>query len=212
MEPCHPSVKLFTFKLFSVMQYPLQLTFKFFALAPQIAITDASGQSVMFVRQKLFKLKEVINVFADAERTQPLYDIKADRILDFSARYNFTNPNGESLGSVKRKGMKSFWKAHYDVMEGDRVVYSVQEENPWIKILDSLFSEVPILGMFTGYVFNPVYLVSDASGRVVMRLEKTPSFLSRIFTIKQMDKLDEQEQGQILLSLMMLLLLERNRG
>jgi uncharacterized protein YxjI len=194
------------------MQYPLQLTFKFFALAPQIAITDASGRSVMFVRQKLFKLKEVINVFADAERTQPLYDIKADRILDFSARYNFSNPNGESLGSVKRKGMKSFWKAHYDVMEGDRVVYSIQEENPWIKILDSLFSEVPILGMFTGYVFNPVYLVSDASGRVVMRLEKTPSFWSRIFTIKQMDKLDEQEQGQILLSLMMLLLLERNRG
>jgi hypothetical protein len=61
-------------------------------------------------------------------------------------------------------------------------------------------------------VFNPVYLVSDTSGRVVMRLEKTPSFLSRIFTIKQMDQLDEQEQGQILLSLMMLLLLERNRG
>jgi uncharacterized protein YxjI len=194
------------------MQYPLQLTFKFFALAPQIAITDASGRSVMFVRQKLFKLKEVINVFADAERTQPLYDIKADRILDFSARYNFSDPSGSSLGSVKRKGMKSFWKAHYDVMEGDRVMYSIQEENPWIKILDSLFSEVPILGMFTGYVFNPVYLVSDASGRVVMRLEKTPSFLSRIFTIKQMDKLDEQEQSQILLSLMMLLLLERNRG
>jgi uncharacterized protein YxjI len=194
------------------MQYPLQLTFKFFALAPQIAITDASGKSVMFVRQKLFKLKEVINVFADAERTQPLYDIKADRILDFSARYNFSDANGSPLGSVKRKGMKSLWKAHYDVMEGDRVVYSIQEENPWIKILDALFSEVPILGMFTGYVFNPVYLVSDASGRVVMRLEKTPSFWSRMFTIKQMDKLDDREQGQILLSLMMLLLLERNRG
>jgi uncharacterized protein YxjI len=194
------------------MQYPLQLTFKFFALAPQIAITDASGRSVMFVRQKLFKLKEVINVFADAERTQPLYDIKADRIIDFSARYNFSDRTGAPVGAVKRKGMKSFWKAHYDVLEGDRVVYTIQEENPWIKILDGLFSEVPIVGMFTGYVFNPVYLVSDASGRVVMRLEKVPSFLSRIFTIKQMDNLDEQGQAQVLLSLMMLLLLERNRG
>jgi hypothetical protein len=194
------------------MQYPLQLTFKFFALAPQFAITDASGKSVMYVRQKLFKLKEVINVFADPERTQPLYDIKADRILDFSAKYNFSDPNGQSVGAVKRKGMKSFWKAHYDVMQGEQIVFTIQEENPWIKILDSLFSEVPILGMFTGYVFNPVYLVNDPSGRTVMRLEKVPSFLSRIFTIKQMDKLEEAEQNQILLSLLMLLLLERNRG
>jgi uncharacterized protein YxjI len=191
------------------MQYPLQLTFKFFALAPQITIASPDGQTLMYVRQKLFKLKEVINVFSDENRSQPLFDIKADRIIDWSARYN---PTGKDLGAVKRRGMKSLWKAHYDIYEGDRVVFSIQEENPWIKVLDTLFSEIPIVGMFTGYMFNPTYLVQRPDGRTVMHLSKVPSFWSRIFTIKAMDKLEAREESQVLLSLMMLLLLERNRG
>jgi hypothetical protein len=66
--------------------------------------------------------------------------------------------------------------------------------------------------MLSGFVFNPAYLVLRDDASVVMRLEKIPSFFSRQFTIKAMDKLNEQEEKQILLSLMMMLLLEKNRG
>jgi hypothetical protein len=45
-----------------------------------------------------------------------------------------------------------------------------------------------------------------------MRLEKIPSFLSRKFTLKKVDHLDDREEKQVLLSLMMMLLLERSRG
>jgi uncharacterized protein YxjI len=194
------------------MKYPLKLTFKFWALAPQIAVEDAAGNSLFYVRQKLFKLKEVINVFADSQRTQLLYNIKADRIIDFSARYNFSDTMGQTLGAVKRRGWKSLWKAHYDIFDGDEVVFTVTEENPWVKVMDALFAEIPIVGMFTGYVFNPVYLVSRVSGNTVMRLEKQPAFLSRIFTIKRVDQLSDREEVQILLSLLMMILLERQRG
>jgi uncharacterized protein YxjI len=53
------------------------------ALAPQLSVTDASGQQVLYVKQKLFKLKEAVNVFADAAQTRQLYTINADRILTF---------------------------------------------------------------------------------------------------------------------------------
>jgi hypothetical protein len=46
----------------------------------------------------------------------------------------------------------------------------------------------------------------------VMHLSKKPAFLSRIFTIKQVDRLSDREEIQVLLSLLMMLLLERNRG
>jgi hypothetical protein len=194
------------------MQYPLQLTFKFWALAPQITVADPQGQTVFYIRQKLFKLKEVINVFADTNRSQQLYTIKADRIIDFSARYNFADHNGTPIGAVKRRGLRSLWRAHYDIFDGDQVVMTIQEENPWVKVLDALFSEIPLVGMFSGYVFNPVYLVKRPNGGVVMRLEKIPSFLSRIFAIKQVDHLNSREESQAILSLMMMLLLERARG
>lgn len=194
------------------MQYPLELTFKFWALAPQISIVDSQGNLVFYVKQKLFKFKEAITIFADLERTRPLYYIKADRIIDFSARYNFTDSDGKDIGAVKRRGLRSLWRARYDIFDGDISNLNIQEKNPWVKVADALFAEIPVLGMFTGYVFNPVYLVSRTDGTVVMRLEKIPAFLSRKFTIKAVDQLSDREQEQILLSLMMMLLLERNRG
>jgi uncharacterized protein YxjI len=194
------------------MQYPLELTFKFWALAPQISIVDSQGNLVFYVKQKLFKFKEAITIFADVERTRPLYYIKADRIIDFSARYNFTDSNGKDIGAVKRRGLRSLWRARYDIFDGETSNLNIQEKNPWVKVADALFAEIPVLGMFTGYVFNPVYLVSRTDGTVVMRLEKIPAFLSRKFTIKAVDRMSDREEEQVLLSLMMMLLLERNRG
>jgi hypothetical protein len=194
------------------MQYPLQLTFKFWALSPQISIVDAQGNLLFYVKQKLFKLKEAITIFADAERTRPLYYIKADRIIDFSARYDFTDENGIPIGAVKRQGLKSLWRSRYDVFDGDSVNFTIQEKNPWVKVADALFQEIPLVGMLSGFVFNPAYLVLRADSSIVMRLEKIPSFFSREFTIKALDTLDETEEKQVLLSLMMMLLLEKNRG
>ncbi|AUT03944.1 hypothetical protein CLI64_28140 [Nostoc sp. CENA543] len=194
------------------MQYPLELTFKLWAFAPQISVVDSQGNLAFYVKQKLFKLKEAITIFADAEQTRPLYYIKADRIIDFSARYDFTDSNGTYVGAVKRRGLKSIWKARYDIFEGEESNLNIQEQNPWVKVADALFAEIPILGLFTGYVFNPVYIVSRADGTQVMRLEKIPTFLSRKFIIKTIDQMSDREEQQILLSLVMMLLLERNRG
>jgi hypothetical protein len=193
-------------------QYPLQLTFKFWTLAPKISIVDKHGKSVFFVRQQLFRLKEVIDVFADSTLSEKLFTIKADRIIDFSARYNFTNSRGQTLGAVKRRGIRSLWKAHYEIFEGTQVIFNIHEDNPWIKVMDSFFAEIPIVGMFTGMVFNPVYLVTRPNGNIVMRLEKIPSFWSRLYSIKQLNTLNTQEETLILLSQLMMILLERNRG
>ncbi|NIP25047.1 MAG: hypothetical protein GWO38_14835, partial [Phycisphaerae bacterium] len=187
------------------MQYPLVLNFKILAIAPQIFIRDANGSELMYVKQKLFKLKEDINVFSDRSQTTHLYSIKADRIIDFSPRYNFADPQGMSLGAVKRQGMRSLWKAHYDILAGDTPILHIREENPFVKFMDALFGEIPIIGMLSGYVFNPVYLVQRPGemGQTVMRLTKRPSFLESNFTIEAVDpNLSEKEETLILLSVL----------
>jgi uncharacterized protein YxjI len=194
------------------LAYPLTLSFKIVALAPQLSITDANGNLVAYVKQKLFKLKEAVTVFADERQTQSMFTLNADRILDFSARYNFANAQGSPLGSVKRRGMKSIWSAHYDIMDGDTVVMSIKEANPWVKVIDSFFSELPIIGMFSGYLFHPIYMVSREDGTVVMRLEKQPAFFEGKFLVEKQAQLGEIEEQRVLLSLIMLLLLERSRG
>lgn len=194
------------------MNYPLKLSFRILALTPQLSVTDVYGNLIFYVKQKLFKLKESVTVFADEQQVQPLYGIKADRVLDFSARYHFTDQKGTELGSVKRQGMKSLWKARYDILDGNRTVMAIREENPWIKVLDGFFGEIPLIGVFTGYMFHPAFIVSRAQGMVVMRLEKQPSFFESRFTIKKVAELSQTQETQVLLSLLMMILLERRRG
>lgn len=194
------------------MQYPLELSFKILALTPQIAVTDAGGNLVFYVKLKMFKLKEQVTIFSDEEKTRPLYHINADRVIDFSARYHFTDIHGTNLGSVKREGMRSIWKAHYDIFDGDQVVMSIREEKPWVKVADGCIGQIPIIGLISGFIFHPTYLVSRGDGSIVMRLEKQPSFFESKFIVRKDLELDEREETRALLSLMMMILFERARG
>lgn len=198
-----------------MMNYPLQMSFKIVALAPQIRVTDASGQLQFYVKQKLFKLKEAVGVFADEAQTNKLFDINADRVIDFSAKYNFNDANGQPIGAVKRQGMKSLFKAHFDIFANgtDQPAMTIQETNPWTKFFDALFTQIPIAGMFSGYVFHPKYEIARTDGTAVMRLEKLPAFFEGKFQIDKVGEFtDEAEEKRILLSVLMMLLLERARG
>ena len=195
------------------MNYPLNLSFKLLALASQIYVRDANGQLIGYVKQKLLKLKEDINVFADEQQTQHLYNIKADRIIDFLAKYNFTDAQGRSLGSIRRKGMRSIFKAHYLIFdENDTQTMEIHEENGWIKVFDALLGEVPILGMFTGYVFNPSYIVTRLDSSQVARLKKQPAFFEGVFELDPLTQLSDDEEKKVLLAVLTMTLLERMRG
>jgi hypothetical protein len=194
------------------MNFPLDLSFKKIALSPQVKVTDASGAVVLYTKQKAFKLKEAVTVFADVEQTRPLYTINADRVLDFNAKYNIADASGRSLGSVARKGRKSIWRAHYEVLDGGGPSMTIQEENGWTKVGDALFGEIPVLGIFSGYVFNPSYLLTNASGVALMRLSKQPAFMEGRFRVEKLGVMSEADETRAVLSFLMMVLLERRRG
>jgi hypothetical protein len=195
------------------VNYPLNLSFKLIAIAPQITVTDASGNLVMYVKQKAFKLKEAVKVFADQAQTQELYQINADRVIDFSASYHMTATNGYQFGSIKRQGMRSLWKSHYDLFDpAGQHTMTVREENGWVKMGDAVLGQIPLVGMFSGYFLNPTYLVSRPNGQPVMRLSKQPAFFEGKFRIDPLGPMDQTEEMRVLLGLIMMTLLERARG
>lgn len=195
------------------MKYPLELSFKLLAIASQIYIRDADGNLIGYVKQKLFKLKEDINVFADEGQTRHLYNIKADRVLDFSAKYNFTDAGGNSIGSIKRQGMRSIWRANYEIFDaGSNAVLKVNEENGWVKVIDSLIGELPVVGMFAGYFFNPSYIISRIDGTQIARLQKQPAFFEGKFQLSSLIHMSEADEIQVFLSALATALLERSRG
>ncbi len=195
------------------LQFPLRLRFKITSLANDFTATDTHGKIVAYVRQKMFRLKEDIVIYADESQSQVNYRIKADRWLDFSAAYSFYDEHGYEFGKVVRKGWRSIWKAEYELIDQfEKVQYHIREEKPWVKVMDSLLGEVPVVGIFSGYLFNPAYVVTNQQEEIIARLTKLPSFWGREFEINQVGPIDNDDDDRILLGLMMMILLERRRG
>lgn len=196
-------------------QYPLSVSFKILALAPQLTVTDATGKSLIYVKQKLFKFKEKVEIFTDKSKSTKLGTIQANKVIDWSARYFFDTVDGKQIGSVGRKGMRSLWKASYETFNsGDNTPdYKITEENPGAKIMDGLLGQIPIIGFATSYLFHPRYAATqNSNGAVVMRLTKKPALWEGKFTVDKLAELTSQQQLNLLLSFVMLLLLERSRG
>lgn len=195
------------------MDFPLQLAFKIIALAPQISVTDAKGAQVCYVRQKMFKLRESIDIFTDRSKSRKIAEIRANKIIDFSATYQFFDSDGKPFGAVSRKGMRSIFKAHYDILDGGSPDMSIHEENPWIKVLDGLVDGIPIVGAIAGYVLNPSYLVTDLrSGASLVRVRKKRTFLESRFTLEKLNDFAPEKEMRVVLATLMMVLLERNRG
>jgi uncharacterized protein YxjI len=194
------------------MQFPLHIAFKRIALSPQIRVTDARGTLTHYVKQKLFKLKESVTVFADEAQTRRLFDIRADRMLDFNAAYRIADASGKPIGVVRRHGMRSLWRAHYEIQAADGLLLTVSEQNPWVKVLDGLVSGLPIIGLFAGYWFHPAYLLKDRNGTLVMRVQKVPALMEGRYRIEEHSALDGEARDAVLQGIFMTLLLERTRG
>jgi hypothetical protein len=196
------------------LNYPLKFTFKIGTLANDFVIEDANAATLAYVRQKMFKFIEEIQVFTDTNKTALEFTIKANKWIDFSATYVFTDKNGIEKGRVARKGWASIWKARYDVYDQhEHLAFHIMEENAWTKVFDGLLNDIPVLGLISGYVFNPKYIVGRPDGSKVMRLKKNPSMFGRKFTLEKIGPTHNTSEDEcIVLSLMMMILLERRRG
>ena len=94
----------------------------------------------------------------------------------------------------------------------------IKEDNPWVKIGDALFSEIPVVGMFTGYMFHPSYTCYRSSdledvSQPVMKLQKENAFFEGVYNISLIDQnIDREEELSALLSFMLMVQFMRRRG
>lgn len=195
-----------------MFNYPLSLRFKVLAIANQIFVTDSKEEEVCYVKQKAFKLKENVKVFTDSSMTSLLCQIQADSVIDYNVAYDLNSPDGVNFGEIRRKGRKSIFKAHYEILKDGELDMSINEENPMAKVFDTLLGEIPILGFFTGYLFHPSYLVTKNDGTPVLRVKKKASAIERRFSIEKIGEIDPEDEVRVLISLMMMLVREGGRG
>lgn len=195
-----------------MLNYPLDLSFKIVTIGTRVRVTDATGQLVAYVRKKKFRIKEDVGVYADEDQRKLLFRMKADRVVDFGASYSVNASNGAALGAVRQQGVRSLWRSSYTLSDPQNTsIGAIHEENPWTKVLDGLMEAIPLGGTLGGLFFNPAY-IADLRGVPVLRLRKERAVLESRFTIEKLGDFSEEEEELLLAGLIMLVLLERDRG
>ena len=194
------------------MKYPIELNFKLLTFGQRITATDADGNVIMFIKQKMLKLKEQVEVYNDADQTQLLFTMKADRVIDFSANYHVADAQGNDWGAVRRKGLRSLWSAQYEIMQDGQIDMAMSEESAFKKVLEALLGEIPLIGILAIYLINPTYLVSRPDGTPLLRLTKKPAFFEGKFVLEKLNDMPEDDEVRSLLAILMAALLERKRG
>jgi hypothetical protein len=197
------------------IQYPLTATFKLLALSPEVQVRDAAGNMMLQVKQKALTLREDTTVFADEKKTVPLYRMVADRAIGFRAVHRITRLSDNTvIGAVKATGFRSLWKTQYDVTgPQDEPVFTIREENAWIKFIDAMVDELPFGFIFSAFI-NPRYLLTDETGVVRYRITKKRSFIERNFILEQVspDTDEGLDERLVALALIQTIFLERHRG
>src|SRR5690554_6614096 len=91
----------------NMFQYPLNFLFKITTVSNDFTATDASGKTIFFVREKLFKLRDHINIFRDESYKELLYDLVSNKIIDFQQTFTITNAQKQIVGKVRKKTVRS---------------------------------------------------------------------------------------------------------
>jgi hypothetical protein len=195
-----------------LFEYPLELGFKIVTIGTRLRVSDAAGRQIGFARKKKFRLKEDVSVYEDESQSRLRYRLKADRVIDFGASYHVSGPDGEPIGSVRRQGVRSMWKSAYSLVDaGGTEVGLIHEENPWVKVLDSLMEAIPFGDALGGLFFNPAYL-ADLRGATVLRVQKQRSVFESTFRIERRGDFSDREEDLLLAGIIMMVILERDRG
>lgn len=96
-------------------------------------IRTEDGRLLAYSRQKAFKLREDIRVYAEEQQTIELLYIQADQIVDFSAAYRVhDSQSGELIGSLRRKGWTSLFRDSWEILDPQGQVRGrVLEDSGW---------------------------------------------------------------------------------
>lgn len=116
------------------------------------------GNLRFFVKQKAFKLKEEITVFADEGQTRPMLRIKARSIMDVSATYDVTDAaSGQRIGALRRAGLKSMLRDEWLILdEADGQIGTCQE--------DSML--MALVRRFLANIIPQAFTVSSPAGQI----------------------------------------------
>ena len=156
-----------------------------FTIGGAFRIMTPEGKLVFYSRQKLFKLREDIRVYADIKKAKEVLCIHARQILDFSAAYDvIDSETKEKLGALRRKGFHSIMRDKWEILDkSDNYLGKIEE--------DSLFKA--IIRRFFFNLLPQTYTLTSKTGKSLGTIRQIFNLFVHKFSIDF-----SQDKGKVL--------------
>jgi uncharacterized protein YxjI len=116
-------------------------------------IYDAEGNLVLYSKQKAFKLREDIRLYASEDMREEVLSIRARQVIDFSAAYEVVDSvTGEPVGVLQRRGFRSIVRDAWIIADANGVEVGRIEEDSMMLALIRRFLTNLIPQSFTAYI------------------------------------------------------------
>jgi hypothetical protein len=144
----------------------------FFTLFGRVfRVYDPAGNQVLYVKHKIFSLKDRWNIFTDDSERMPLVSVGARQIFGIDITTDvFDAQTNQPLGAVKSKGWKSMVRDTWEVLApGDQQIGTFQEDSN------------ALLRRFFPFLLGKWHM--DVQGREAARLNQVFRFFTKEFTL-----------------------------
>ena len=141
-------------------------------LGREFRVFDPQGHQVLYVRHKVFSLKDRWNIFTDQTMQMPLVSVGARQVFGIDITTDvFDAQTNQPIGAVRSKGLKSILRDTWEVLgPGDQVIGSFQEDSN------------ALLRRFLPVLLGQWHM--DMHGREVARLKQVWRFFAKEFTLE----------------------------
>ena len=149
------------------------------------------GDLLVFVEQRRMKLKEEINFFADREKTEKLFSVKAEKAFDPRGTYQLLDPSGAVIARFKKNFAQSFARStwHLQDVAGNETGMA-QERNLFAALFRRYITLVPYIGEILGLMpiaYNFDFFAPDGTREAV---------LERLWSIRDRYRLTVEDAGR----------------
>lgn len=127
---------------------------------------------VGFSKQKAFKLKEDIRVYADESLRQELLNVRARQIVDFSAAYDIIDSEtNQKVGAARRKGFRSMLRDSWELLDADdRPIAQLREDS----------AAMAMVRRFVTNLIPQSFHLEDGGGRPIVFRQRFNPFVYKL--------------------------------
>lgn len=103
------------------------------------------GELLAFAQQKRMAFKEQVTLYADAEKTRPIFGFKARKRIDLASAYDVTDAQGQPIGVFRKDFKRSLVASTWHLEQPGLGVTTGSERNKAVAVLRRVWQYIPFV-------------------------------------------------------------------